>query len=159
MVYAVVLYWIVRRQFNVTNVRCGFTMNVLTSQKPCMKLCKFQTVPGFARNATSSILMILSLTTSLTWKIKIDLVFFKCYTQRQLRLGLLLFSLYIKGITSDIESEIRLFADDCVCYRENKDEGDTVKFQRNIDRLGCWAKKWGNNYVISTCQMQHDAAD
>ena len=33
----------------------------------------------------------------------------------------LLFSLYIYDITSDIESEIRLFADDCVCYREIKD--------------------------------------
>ena len=30
----------------------------------------------------------------------------------------LLFSLNINDITSDIESEIRFFADDCVCYRE-----------------------------------------
>ena len=32
-------------------------------------------------------------------------------------LGPLLFSLHINGIMSDIESKIRLFADDCVCYR------------------------------------------
>ena len=32
--------------------------------------------------------------------------------------GPLLFSLYINVISSDIESEIRLFADDCVCGRE-----------------------------------------
>ena len=38
VIYAVVLYGMVTRQFNVTNVRCGFTMNALTSQKPCMKL-------------------------------------------------------------------------------------------------------------------------
>ena len=31
-------------------------------------------------------------------------------------LGPLLFSLYINDISSDIESELRLFADDCVCY-------------------------------------------
>ena len=31
-------------------------------------------------------------------------------------LGPLLFSLHINDITADIESEIRLFADDCVCY-------------------------------------------
>ena len=37
-------------------------------------------------------------------------------------LGPLLFSLYINDISSDIESEIKLFADDCVCYREIKDE-------------------------------------
>ena len=35
-------------------------------------------------------------------------------------LGPLLFSLHINDITADIESEIRLFADDCVCYREIK---------------------------------------
>ena len=55
-------------------------------------------------------------------------------------LGPLLFSLYINDITSDFESEIRLFVDDCVCYREIKDEEDTVKLQRDIDRLGCWTR-------------------
>ena len=57
-------------------------------------------------------------------------------------LGPLLFSLYINDISSDIESEIRLFADDCVCYREIKDEEDPIKLQRDIDRLGSWARKW-----------------
>ena len=33
-------------------------------------------------------------------------------------LGPLLFSLHIIEITADIESEIRLFADECFCYRE-----------------------------------------
>ena len=37
-------------------------------------------------------------------------------------LGPLLFPLYINDISVDIESEIRLFADDCVCYREIKIE-------------------------------------
>ena len=53
----------------------------------------------------------------------------------------MLFSLYITAISSDIESEIRLFADDGVCYHEIKDEEDTMKLQRDIDRLGCWARK------------------
>ena len=57
-------------------------------------------------------------------------------------LGPLWFSLYINDISSDIESEIRLFAYDCVCYLEIKDEEDTMKLQRDIDRLGCWARKW-----------------
>ena len=39
-------------------------------------------------------------------------------------LGPLLFSLYINDISSNIESEIRLFADDCVCYCEIKDKED-----------------------------------
>ena len=48
-------------------------------------------------------------------------------------LGPLLFSLHINDITSDIESEIRLFADDCVCYREIKNVDYTVKLQILID--------------------------
>ena len=68
-------------------------------------------------------------------------------------LGPLLFSLYINDISSDIESEIRLFADDCVCYREIKDEKDTMKLQRDIDRLGSWARKWGMRFQPVKCKM------
>ena len=68
-------------------------------------------------------------------------------------LGLLLFSLYINDISSDIESEIRLFADDCVCYREIKDEEDTMKLQRDIDRLGSRARKLGMRFRPVKCSM------
>ena len=68
-------------------------------------------------------------------------------------LGPLLFSLYINDISSDIESEIRLFADDCVCYREIKDEEDTMKLQKDIDRLGSWARKWGMRFQPVKCNM------
>ena len=57
-------------------------------------------------------------------------------------LGPLLFSLYINDISADVESEIRLFADDCVCYREIKEIEDAVKLQKDTDRLGSWARKW-----------------
>ena len=66
-------------------------------------------------------------------------------------LGPLLFSLYINDISADIESEIRLFADDCVCYREIKNEEDTLKLQRDIDRLGSWARKWGMRFKPVKC--------
>ena len=49
-------------------------------------------------------------------------------------LGLLLFSLYINDISTDIDSEIRLFVDDCVCYLEIKDTEDTLKLQKDIDQ-------------------------
>ena len=58
-------------------------------------------------------------------------------------LGPLMFPLYINDISLDIEAEIRLSAYDCVCYCEIKDEEDTMKLQRDIGRLGCWARKWG----------------
>ena len=72
-------------------------------------------------------------------------------------LGPLLCSLHINDIMSDIESEIRLFADDCVCYREIKDMEDTLTLQKDIDRLGIFGQEM--EYEISTSQMQHDAAD
>ena len=72
-------------------------------------------------------------------------------------LGALLFSLYINDISADIESEIhvRLFADDCVCYREIKEKEDTVKLQKDIDRLGSWARKWDMRFqpVTRKCNM------
>ena len=68
-------------------------------------------------------------------------------------LGPLLFPLYINDISADIESEIRLFADNCVCYREIKNEEDTLKLQRDIDRLGSWARKWGMRFQPVKCNM------
>ena len=67
-------------------------------------------------------------------------------------LGPLLFSLYINDISSDIESEIRLLADDCVCYREIKDEEDN-ETSEDIDRLGSWARKWGMRFQPVKCNM------
>ena len=71
-------------------------------------------------------------------------------------LGPLLFSLHINDINADIESEIRLFADDCVCYREIKYIvyiEDTLKLQIDIDRLGNWARKWGMRFQAVKCNM------
>ena len=62
--------------------------------------------------------------------------------------------LHINDITVDIESEIRLYADDCVCYREIKDIEDTLNLQRNIDRLGNWPRKWGMKFQpVKICNM------
>ena len=68
-------------------------------------------------------------------------------------LGPLLFSLYINEIKQDIDSELRLFADDCACYREIKDTEDTVKLQADIDRLGCWARHWAMRFQPVKCNI------
>ena len=68
-------------------------------------------------------------------------------------LGPVLFSLYFNDITTAIDSEIRLFANDCVCYREIKDTEDTVKLQEDIDRLGGWARKWGMPFQPVKCNI------
>ena len=61
--------------------------------------------------------------------------------------------IHINDITADIESEIRLFADDCVFYREIKGKEGTLKLQRDIDRLGNWARKWGMRFQPVKCNM------
>ena len=38
----------------------------------------------------------------------------------------------------DIDSEIRLFVDDCRIIRDTQ---DSLKLQKDIDRLGCWTRK------------------
>ena len=71
-------------------------------------------------------------------------------------LGPLLFSLYINDIPVGIDSQIRLFADDCVCYREIRTVEDTLKLQKGIDLLEClgsWARKWGMRFQPVKCNM------
>ena len=68
-------------------------------------------------------------------------------------LGTLLFSMYINHITTNLDSEIMLFANDCVCYREIKSTEDTEKLQADIDRLGSWARKWGMRFQPVKCNI------
>ena len=57
-------------------------------------------------------------------------------------LGPLLFALYINDIMVGIQSEIRLFADDCVCYHQIDSTEDTSEIQKDIDQLGKWARNF-----------------
>ena len=50
-------------------------------------------------------------------------------------LGPLLFSQHINDIMPDIESEIRLFADDCVCYRESKGMSSGVRISERLNHV------------------------
>ena len=68
-------------------------------------------------------------------------------------LGPLLFPLYINDISTDIDSEIRLFVDDCVCYCEIRDTDDSLKLRKDIERLGCWARKWGMRFQPVKCNI------
>jgi hypothetical protein len=54
-------------------------------------------------------------------------------------LGLLLLPAYVNDIWRNMESTIRLFADDCVIYRKIINNADMEKFQKDLDRLGEWA--------------------
>ena len=48
--YVVVLFKMVTKQSNVTNVKCGFTINALSSQNLNLILLKTQIAPGFVQN-------------------------------------------------------------------------------------------------------------
>ena len=48
-------------------------------------------------------------------------------------------------------SEIRLFADDCVCYRQIDSTDDISKLQKDIDQLCKWARKWDMRFQPVKC--------
>jgi len=62
-------------------------------------------------------------------------------------LGPLLFLTYVNDIWRNIESKIRLFAEDCIIYRKMFNINDVEKLQTDLDRLGDWAK--GNETKIN----------
>jgi hypothetical protein len=51
----------------------------------------------------------------------------------------LLFLAYVNNIWRNIESKIRLFADDCIICRKIANNYDVEKLQTDLDRLGYWA--------------------
>ena len=52
-----------------------------------------------------------------------------------------LFLAYVNDIWRNIESTIRLFADDRIIYRKILHTKDVEKLQRDLDRLGDWAEE------------------
>jgi hypothetical protein len=51
----------------------------------------------------------------------------------------LLFPAYVNDIWINIDSTIRLFADDCIIYREVKNHNDKENLQTDLNRPGKWA--------------------
>ena len=64
-------------------------------------------------------------------------------------LGPLLFSFYINDIPVGIDSQIRLFSDDCVCYREIRTVEDTLKLQKDIDLWGAGPENGASDFNLS----------
>jgi len=61
-------------------------------------------------------------------------------------LGPLLFPVYVNDIWRNIDSKIRLFADDCVIYRKTTHKNDIEKLQKDLDTLGeMGGRKWDEN--------------
>ncbi len=57
-------------------------------------------------------------------------------------LGPLMFLLYINDIGNDINSSIRLFADDSLLYLAVSSKDDCERLQRDLTTLVAWTEKW-----------------
>jgi len=68
-------------------------------------------------------------------------------------LGPLLFLLHVNDITGNISSEIRLFADECILYRQIKTPGNCTSLQQDITRLYNWSLTWQMVFNTKKCHI------
>lgn len=68
-------------------------------------------------------------------------------------LGPLLFLTYINDIDEDINSKLRLFADDSAIYREINTLTDAHDLQRDLFKLQEWSHKWQMKFNIAKCKI------
>ena len=66
-------------------------------------------------------------------------------------LGPLLFLAYINDISDNLSSSCRLFADDCILYRDIKSAEDARILQEDFDKLAMWAKILGMQFNKGKC--------
>ena len=68
-------------------------------------------------------------------------------------LGPLMFLHCINDITKDIDSPLRMFADDCLLYRIIESTEDTTKLQQDLNILSEWANTWQLNFNVTKCAV------
>ena len=67
-------------------------------------------------------------------------------------LGPILFLVYINDLPECITySKVRLFADDCILYRQIDSQADCVKLQTDLDALQRWEDMWLMSFNASKC--------
>ena len=68
-------------------------------------------------------------------------------------LGPLLFLLFINDIDNNIQSPLRLFADDTILYREIWSKDDHNIIQNDIQTLFKWSQTWKLDFNITKCKF------
>ena len=66
-------------------------------------------------------------------------------------LGPLMFLLFINDIHENLDSTLRLFADDALLYRSINTMNDTIILQNDIDKLVSWSKTWQMQFNVTKC--------
>ena len=66
-------------------------------------------------------------------------------------LGPVLFLLFINDLPDNIRSSVRLFADDCVLYRNIHSLQDCLTLQEDLTSLGQWEAHWQMKFNVAKC--------
>lgn len=66
-------------------------------------------------------------------------------------LGPILFLIYINDLPSNLQSDCRLFADDCILFRPILSKSDSDILQRDQDRLADWEDTWLMSFNPDKC--------
>ena len=66
-------------------------------------------------------------------------------------LGPTLFLIFINDLPSYVKSPVRLFADDCVIYREIKSSLDASTLQSDLNNLHRWEREWLMEFNPEKC--------
>ena len=70
-------------------------------------------------------------------------------------LGSILFLLYINDLPDNVQSQVRLFADDTAVYLTINHPCDASLIQKDLDQLQRWEVKWEMEFNPSKCQVLH----
>ena len=68
-------------------------------------------------------------------------------------LGPLMFLCHINDLPDCVKSQVRLFADDCLIYRQIKIQKDHQILQNDLKELEKWAAKWGMRFNAKKCYI------
>ena len=68
-------------------------------------------------------------------------------------LGPLLFICYINDLPKEVNSAVKLYADDVLLYRAIHSIADRDMLQKDLDIINKWAESWQMTFNLSKCEL------